>query len=65
MKAKILFIRMLWSTLIGRQQGWVFFRLNSEQQRNIIKQQEKVEITVRYVKVDKRVIEKIKNKLDA
>lgn len=59
MKQKLVFLKMLWRVLRNKEQGWIWFKLNEQEQKNFLTNKEPTEITVRFIGVDKRVIEKI------
>jgi hypothetical protein len=65
MKQKILFIRMLWSVLRNKQSGWIFLRMGYEVQKDFLNNTKDVEVAIRYIGVDKRVIEKIVKRLQS
>ena len=59
MKQKIKLFVMLWKAINGSKDGWIFFQLNKTQQENLITNNGDVDITIRYVGIDKRVAEKV------
>lgn len=63
MKQKLLFIKMLWMVLRNKENGWMFFRMTDEQQKDFLNEEKDIDITFRYVGMDKRVIEKIVQRL--
>lgn len=63
MKQKFMFIKMLWMMLRNKENGWIFFRMTEEQQKDFLGDKKDVDITFRYVGVDKRVVEKITKRL--
>lgn len=63
MKQKLLFIKMVWMVLRNKQNGWMFFRMTDEQQKDFLNDEKDIDITFRYVGMDKRVIEKIVERL--
>lgn len=63
MKQKFLFIKMLWMVLRNKENGWIFFRMTEQQQKDFLNDVEDVNIRFRYVGMDKRVVEKVVNRL--
>lgn len=63
MKAKLLFIKMVWNVLRNKETGWMFFQMTEQQQKDFLNNTEDVDITFRYVGMDKRVVEKVVNRL--
>jgi hypothetical protein len=64
MKQKFLFIKMLWMVIRNKENGWVFFRMTEQQQKDFLNDVQDVDITFRYVGMDKKVVEKIVNRLE-
>lgn len=62
MREKIKLFRMLWKVIRKKEKGWVFFRLNLEQQKELLNDRV-AELDIEYVNVDKRVVERLANKL--
>jgi hypothetical protein len=63
MKQKFLFIKMLWMVVRNKENGWMFFRMTEQQQKDFLNDVQDVDITFRYVGMDKRVVEKIVHRL--
>ena len=63
MKQKFLFIKMVWMVLRNKENGWIFFRMTEKQQKDFLNNVEDVDITFRYVGMDKRVVQKLVNRL--
>lgn len=63
MKQKFLFIKMLWRVLRNKESGWMFFRMTEQQQKDFLNDLKDVDITFRYVGMDKKVVEKVVNRL--
>jgi hypothetical protein len=63
MKQKFLFIKMLWMVIRNKENGWMFFRMTEQQQKDFLNDVQDVDITFRYVGIDKKVVEKIVNRL--
>lgn len=63
MRQKFLFIRMVWMVLRNKENGWIFFRMTEQQQKDFLNDVEDVNIRFRYVGMDKRVVEKVVNRL--
>ena len=63
MKQKFLFIKMLWMVLRNKESGWMFFRITEQQQEEFLNNKNDIDITFRYVGMDKRVVEKVVNRL--
>jgi hypothetical protein len=63
MRQKFLFIKMVWMVLRNKENGWMFFRMTEQQQKDFLNDVEDVDITFRYVGMDKRVVEKVVNRL--
>ena len=64
MKQKFLFIKMLWMVIRNKENGWVFFRMTEQQQKDFLNDVQDVDIRFRYVGMDKKVVEKIVNRLE-
>jgi len=63
MRQKFLFIKMVWMVLRNKESGWIFFRMTEQQQKDFLNDVEDVNIRFRYVGMDKRVVEKVVNRL--
>lgn len=63
MRQKFLFIKMLWMVLRNKESGWMFFRMTEQQQKDFLNDVQDVNIRFRYVGMDKRVVEKVVNRL--
>jgi hypothetical protein len=63
MKQKILFIKMLWRVLRNKESGWMFFRMTEQQQEDFLNDRKDIDITFRYVGMDKRVVAKVVERL--
>lgn len=63
MKEKLLFIKVLWSVLRNKESGWVFFKMNDQQQFDFKNNIKSVDIDVRYIGVDHEVVSKISSRL--
>ena len=63
MRQKFLFIKMVWMVLRNKENGWMFFRMTEQQQKDFLNDVEDVNIRFRYVGMDKRVVEKVVNRL--
>lgn len=61
---KILFIKMIWSIMRGKQKGYIFFRLTDEQQKEFINNSKSIDISIRFLGVDEKVVEKIVQRLE-
>ena len=57
MKTKWLFIKMCWKVLTNKEQGWIFFKLNEQQQKSLINGGNTTYTKFRYLGVDKKVVE--------
>ena len=64
MKQKFLFIKMLWMVIRNKENGWMFFRMTEQQQKDFLNDVQDVDIRFRYVGMDKKVVEKIVNRLE-
>jgi len=64
MKQKFLFIKMLWMVIRNKENGWMFFRMTEQQQKYFLNDVQDVDITFRYIGMDKKVVEKIVNRLE-
>jgi hypothetical protein len=64
MKQKFLFIKMLWMVIRNKEDGWMFFRMTEQQQKDFLNDVQDVDIRFRYVGMDKKVVEKIVNRLE-
>ena len=64
MKQKFLFIKMIWMVIRNKENGWMFFRMTEQQQKDFLNDVQDVGITFRYVGMDKKVVEKIVNRLE-
>jgi hypothetical protein len=64
MKQKFLFIKMIWMVIRNKENGWMFFRMTEQQQKDFLNDVQDVDITFRYVGMDKKVVEKIVNRLE-
>jgi uncharacterized protein (UPF0335 family) len=47
----------------NKENGWMFFRMTEQQQKDFLNDVQDVDITFRYVGIDKKVVEKIVNRL--
>ena len=63
MRQKFLFIKMVWMVLRNKENGWMFFRMTEQQQKDFLNDVYDVDITFRYLGMDKRVVEKVVNRL--
>ena len=63
MKQKILFIKLIWNVLTNKESGWLFFKMTNQQQLDFLNNTKDVDINLRYVGFDKRVITKIMDRL--
>lgn len=63
MKQKYLFIKMIWMVLRNKESGWMFFRMTEQQQNDFLNDKKDVDITFRYVGMNKRVVGKIIERL--
>jgi hypothetical protein len=61
---KILFIKMIWSIMRGKQKGFIFFRLTDDQQKDFINNSKSININIRFLGVDERVVKKIAQRLE-
>ncbi len=64
MKQKFLFIKMLWMVIRNKENGWMFFRMTEQQQKDFLNDVQDVDITFRYIGMDKKVVEKIVHRLE-
>jgi hypothetical protein len=64
MKQKFLFIKMIWMVIRNKENGWMFFRMTEQQQKDFLNDVQDVDITFRYIGMDKKVVEKIVNRLE-
>ena len=64
MKQKLLFIKMVWMVLRNKETGWMFFKMNDQQQLDFLNDVQDVDITFRYIGMDKRVVSKIAKRLE-
>jgi hypothetical protein len=64
MKQKFLFIKMLWMIIRNKENGWMFFRMTEQQQKDFLNDVQDVDITFRYIGMDKKVVKKIVNRLE-
>ncbi len=64
MKQKFLFIKMLWMVIRNKENGWMFFRMTEQQQKDFLNDVQDVDITFRYIGLDKKVVEKIVHRLE-
>jgi len=64
MEQKFLFIKMLWMVIRNKEDGWMFFRMTEQQQKDFLNDVQDVDIRFRYVGMDKKVVEKIVNRLE-
>jgi uncharacterized protein (UPF0335 family) len=48
----------------NKEDGWVFFRMTEQQQKDFLNDVQDVDIRFRYVGMDKKVVEKIVNRLE-
>jgi hypothetical protein len=64
MRQKFLFIKMLWSVISGKQKGWVFLKITDQQQIDFLNNEKNVELIIRYLGVDDKVIKKIVKRLE-
>ena len=64
MKQKFLFIKMIWMVIRNKEDGWMFFRMTEQQQKDFLNDVQDVDITFRYVGMDKKVVKKIVHRLE-
>ena len=64
MKQKFLFIKMIWMIIRNKENGWMFFRMTEQQQKDFLNDVQDVDIRFRYIGMDKKVVEKIVNRLE-
>lgn len=64
MKQKLLFIKMIWRVMRNKEQGWIWFKMANREQQSFIKNDKTVVVNIRYIGVDKRVIEKIVDRIE-
>jgi hypothetical protein len=55
---------MLWMVIRNKENGWMFFRMTEQQQKDFLNDVQDVDITFRYIGMDKKVVEKIVNRLE-
>lgn len=48
----------------NKENGWMFFRMTEQQQKDFLNDVQDVDITFRYIGMDKKVVEKIVNRLE-
>ena len=63
MKQKLLFIRMAWKVVNNKENGWIFFKMSNQQQLDFLNNTNDVNINLRYVGMDSRVISKLVDRL--
>lgn len=56
-------IKFIWQVLIGKESEWMFIKLTDKMQKAIIENRSEVDIVVRYVGVDKRVVKKLTDRM--
>ena len=56
-------IKLAWNILRGRSQSWVFFNISDKQQQDYLNGKG-LAVTINYIKVDKRVAEKLKGQIE-
>jgi hypothetical protein len=55
---------MCWSVFFNKQPGWIFFRLTEKQQDDFLNSRDRdIDISIRYLGVDQRIIEKLAKRL--
>jgi hypothetical protein len=55
---------MCWSVFFNQQPGWIFFRLTEKQQDDFLNSKDTdIDISIRYLGVDQRIIEKLAKRL--
>jgi len=64
MRQKLLFIKMVWRVMRNKEQGWIWFKMADREQQSFIKNDKTVVVNIRYIGVDKRVIEKIVDRIE-
>ena len=64
MRQKLLFIKMIWRVMRNKEQGWIWFKMADREQQSFIKNDKTVVVNIRYIGVDKRVIEKIVDRIE-
>ena len=64
MRHKLLFIKMIWRVMRNKEQGWIWFKMADREQQSFIKNDKTVVVNIRYIGVDKRVIEKIVDRIE-
>lgn len=55
---------MLWRVINNKEEGWMFFNLNDEQQKKIINNELTDTIVFRYTELDQRVVQKIIKRIE-
>jgi hypothetical protein len=48
----------------NKENGWMFFRMTEQQQKDFLNDVQDVDIRFRYIGMDKKVVEKIVNRLE-
>ena len=61
---RLRFIKMMWYVATGKAGNWLFFRMTDEQQKDFLNDTNDVQIDVRYMGIDKRVVEKIIKRIE-
>lgn len=64
LKTRFLFLRMIWRVLTNKEDGWIFFKMDDKQQISFLKNDKTVIVNIRYMGVDKRVVEKIVERME-
>jgi hypothetical protein len=64
MKTKILFLKMMWRVITNKEQGWIFFKVGSYEQQEFINNGNPINIDIRYLGVDNRVINIFKDRIE-
>ena len=64
MRQKLLFIKMIWRVMRNKEQGWIWLKMADREQQSFIKNDKTVVVNIRYIGVDKRVIEKIVDRIE-
>lgn len=55
---------MIWKVLTNKEQGWIFFKMDEREQESFLNNDKTVIVNIRYLGVDKRVIDKIVDRIE-
>lgn len=61
---RLKFIKLMWYVATGKAGNWVFFRMSDQEQLDFLNDSRDIQIDIRYMGVDKKVVEKIIKRIE-